>query len=386
MIRWPTVSLAKERAISSRSDTRALRKGLLLAAVALLVVTAVFVGTSLVEAGQLRTLELKGPADISTVEGFSGGTEDLVFRANGREVFASAPNFHDATKPGGIFLVDVDERTVTNVTPPEWLAPGKLQPHGVDLWHGDEGERLFVVNHPGGSAMPEAAGQSGHDAVHAVEIFDVAADGRLRHVRTVSDELFLSPNDVAAVSAESFYVSNDHGYAGGVLRMLEDFGRLSAGNVVFVDASGGARIVWEGTRYANGIQTSADGSSVYLAETTRGTVTWLARDPTSNELTFVSRHDTGTGVDNIDVAADGSLWIGAHPKLLAFLAHSKDPANERSPSEVLRLVPSRDRWQQSIVYLGDGDPLSGSSVAASNGEVVVVGAVFDPRLLVWKTR
>lgn len=372
----------------NRHARRLSRRALLLGALAIcaLVVAGVVLDT-VIDAGELRTLEPTSPADVHVVESFSGGTEDVVFRANGREVFVSAPNFNDASRPGGLFLVDVERRTLRNVTPAEWLAPGKLQPHGLDLWHGAEGERLFVVNHPGGSALPSAAGQSGDEATHSVEIFDVADDGSLRHARTVTHELLLSPNDVAAVGAGAFYVTNDHGYASGLMRTLEDYARLRAGSVVFVDASADgpavAKVVRDDTLYANGIQTSADGRDVYLAETTARTLTWLRRDPSTNELRVVSRHDTGSGVDNVDVAPDGSLWVAGHPKLLTFVAHSKDPRHARAPSEVLRLVPGERQWTQTVVYLSEGDPLSASSVAASNGAVVVVGAVFDARVMLF---
>lgn len=366
----------------SRRVTRALQA--VLALVALVVVG--FVVKTLADAGTFRSLTPLAPPGVAVIEGFSGGTEDVVFRPGGAQAFVSVPRFDDPSAPGAIALLDVEERRFRDVTPPEWRAPGKLQPHGLDLWRDERGERLFVVNHPGGSALPDASGSSGDGAVHTVEIFDVAEDGSLRHARTVKSALFTSPNDVAAVGPSSFYLSNDHGYAGGWLRALEDFAPLSLGKLLFVDERGQATVVHEGTRYANGVQTSADGRTLYLAETVDGKVTTFARDPATNALTVTGVHDAGTGVDNIDVAPDGSLLIGAHPKLLAFLSHAKDPGSARAPSEVVRLVPTGDGFTQTTLYLGEGDPLSASSVAATNGEVIVVGAVFDPRVLVFEVK
>lgn len=363
---------------------RRVRRPLVVTAAALAALMALFLGKTLADAGTFRALAPVTPADLAVVEGFAGGSEDVVFRADGRRAFVSVQSFLDPTKPGAIVLLDVETRSLREVTPPEWRAPGKLQPHGIDLWRDDDGERLFVVNHPGGSALPEAAGQSGYDALHTVEIFDVDADGSLTHARTVTHALFVSPNDVAAVGPSSFYLSNDHGHAGGWLRALEDLAPLYAGTVVYVDERGDARVVHEGTRYANGIATSRDGRVLYLAETTEGTVTSFARDPSTNALTVTHVHDTDTGVDNVDVAPDGSLLVGCHPKLLAFLAHAKDPPRVRAPSEVIRLIPRDDGgFTQSTLYLSEGHPLSASSVAATNGSVVVVGAVFDPRVLVF---
>lgn len=348
---------------------------------------AFVVGRTLVNAGVFRALEPVTPPDVAVIEGFPGGTEDVVFRANGKEAFVSVQSFLDPSRPGAIVLLDVEKRTFRDVTPPAWRAPGKLQPHGIDLWRQEGAERLFVVNHPGGSALPSNAGQTGHGAVHTVEVFDVAEDGSLTHTETVRHELFTSPNDVAAAGPSSFYVSNDHGYAGGWLRSIEDFAPLYAGTVVFVDERGAAKVVHEGTRYANGIAVSHDGGTLYLAETTEAKLTSFTRDPATNELTRAAVHDAGTGVDNIDVAPDGSLLIGAHPKLLGFLSHAKDPPTRRAPSEIIRLVPREGGgFTQKTLYLSEGDPLSASSVAATNGEVIVVGAVFDPRLLVFRMR
>lgn len=363
---------------------RVVTRSLLLVAGVLGALVVLIVGKTLLDAGVFRTLSPVTPPDVTVIEGFPGGTEDVIFRAGGREAFVSVQDFLDPSRPGGIMLLDVEQRTFREVTPGEWRLPGKLQPHGIDLWRGEGVERLFVVNHPGGSALPERVGQSGHDAIHTVEIFDVAEDGSLTHARTLRHELFVSPNDVAAVGPSSFYLSNDHGHAGGWLRAIEDYAPLYAGTVVFADESGDARVVHEGTRYANGIKASLDGRTLYLAETTEGTITSFARDPRTNELTRAAVHDTGTGVDNIDVAPDGSLLVGAHPKLLRFLSHASDPVKARAPSEIIQLTPQEGGgFAQTTLYLSEGDPLSASSVGATNGSVVVVGAVFDRRLLVF---
>ena len=106
------------------------------------------------------------------------------------------------------------------------------------------------------------------------------------------------------------------------------------------------------------------------------------RDIESGDLTLRDTVKLGTGADNIEIDADGSLWIGAHPKLLTFVKHAKDQSLP-SPSQVLRIrVSPEGDYKVDEIYLEDGTTLPGSSVAAVYGNKVLVGGVFAPRFLV----
>lgn len=156
---------------------------------------------------------------------------------------------------------------------------------------------------------------------------------------------------------------------------------MPLGNVVFFDGSAFEE-VYDGTRYANGINTRPDGGEVYLAETIGRTIKMFSRDGQTGELTLEHTVEADTGVDNIDVDQDGVLWVAAHPKMLDFLGHMSDP-DARSASQVLRLEPGESgAWQQTEVYLNDGDPISGSAVGAVHGDQLVIGPVFDRRVVV----
>jgi arylesterase/paraoxonase len=137
----------------------------------------------------------------------------------------------------------------------------------------------------------------------------------------------------------------------------------------------------DGIAYANGINLSPDGRTVYVASPTGLAVHVYARDPNSGSLSFVESIDAGSGVDNIEVDEDGNLWIGSHPKLLRFRAHATDP-NELSPSQVLRISRGPEgSYVVSEVYLDLGDELSASSVAAVRGDRLLIGGIFDPHFL-----
>jgi arylesterase/paraoxonase len=101
-------------------------------------------------------------------------------------------------------------------------------------------------------------------------------------------------------------------------------------------------------------------------------------DPLSGTLSPKGRIEIGSGVDNIDVDADGRLWVAAHPKLLTFVRHASDPA-VFSPSQVFRIDPASRRVEE--VYLDLGSGISGSSVAAFRDGRMLIGTVFDPKFL-----
>ena len=75
------------------------------------------------------------------------------------------------------------------------------------------------------------------------------------------------------------------------------------------------------------------------------------------------------------------MWIGCHPKLLTFVKYSKDP-QALSPSQVIKVTQtSPGQYDVTEIYLDNGRPLSGSSVAAVFKDKLLIGSVFDERFL-----
>jgi arylesterase/paraoxonase len=189
-----------------------------------------------------------------------------------------------------------------------------------------------------------------------------------------------SPNDVLAVGDNAFYSTNDHGSDTGLGKMAEDYLQLARSYVVFYDGEK-FRIVAEGLGYANGINMSPDGQTVYVAATVGQKIYVYDRDRTTGDLSRRTVIEAGTGVDNIEIDRQGDLWIGSHPKLLTFVKHSKDP-EVLSPSQVIK-VEKKASGQYEIreIYMNNGKPLSGSSVAAVFEDYLLIGAVFEERFL-----
>ena len=244
--------------------------------------------------------------------------------------------------------------------------PHQLNPHGIGWWMAPNGDlSLLVVNH--------------REDGHFVEIFDYRG-GKLVHRQSVSDALMHSPNDVIPVGPEAFYVTNDHGNATELGRMAEEYLQLARSYVLYYDGKT-FRKVAEGLAYANGIITSPDGRTVYVAATVGQKIYVYDRDLNTGDLTRRSIIEAGTGVDNIEIDQRGDLWIGCHPKLLTFVKYSKNPG-ALSPSQVIKVTQnSPGQYNVKEIYLDNGRPLSGSSVAAVFKDKLLIGSVFDERFL-----
>tara|TARA_R110002110_G_scaffold183726_2_gene390426 strand:+ start:826 stop:1920 length:1095 start_codon:yes stop_codon:yes gene_type:complete len=341
---------------------------------ALVVIVGVLIWRSLSASGYFTGIRQEIAANCSTIQAVPGPEDIVIDRARGlayvsaydrRAVNSGTPGA-DAVR-GGIYAIDLNapqaDWALYPVTPAE---PADFRPHGISLYIGPDGaRRLFAVNHPARGG-------------ERVEIFNVDGEGGLVHVKSVASPLFASLNDVLGVGPDAFYATNDHGRAGNFGRAIDDALLLRNANVVYFDGNH-ATVAADRISYPNGINMSPDGKTVYVASTLGMSLHIYARDEKTGALEGIDNARLGTGVDNIDVQADGTLLIGAHPKLLAFLRHASDPA-ALSPSQVVRVEP--DSKKAATIYLNLGEEISGISVAAGYGDIMLLGQVFEPRILV----
>lgn len=328
---------------------------------ALVVVAGVFFFWVLVRTGELRSLEPLAVGDCTLVEE-AVGAEDLTIHRGGDTAFVSSLDrralIAGEAVNGKIYAYELATRALTDVTPEK---PAVFRPHGLSLYQDGNDLILFVVNHPGGD--------------HAVEILRFG-DDRFEHVKTVTDELLVSPNDLVAVGPRAFYATNDHGAAAGFGRFSEDALGLARGSVVYWNGETMTRVA-EGIAYANGIAASRFGREVYVAGTTRGVLYVFTRDLDTGALGEPFEIALGSGPDNLSVDRHGMLWVAAHPKLLTHFRYRHGRA-ERSPSQVLWVDTdmATDPPLRSV-YLDPGDQISASSVAAPYGSRLLIGSVYE---------
>ncbi|MEQ1931835.1 MAG: SMP-30/gluconolactonase/LRE family protein [Parvularculaceae bacterium] len=292
------------------------------------------------------------------------GTEDVTIDPDTEIAFVSADDRRaDPPRQGGVYAFNTDAPdTVVKVSADDF---GEFHPHGISLWRGPGGEkRLFVINHA-------SDGQK-------VEIFDVGQGGALTHAETVAFPAMTSPNDVLAVGPRQFYATNDRGYRDGLMSTLEGYLALPFASLVYFDGEKGEKVV-EGLVFANGVNRSRDGAAVYVSEFLKRRINVYTRDPASGALTLKKRLPVMTNPDNIEVARDGGLWIGGHPKVFEFLKHARDPSHP-APSHVVRVYPHTGENKE--FFIDTKGRLNASSVGAVWDETLIVGSVFDDHVMV----
>ena len=336
--------------------------------------------STLINAGVFKTIEPLNTEMCSVIEANMNGqpltrggetklsgAEDITFIPGTNQALVSAYDRRievadaKAAIQGAIYLYDLDTKSFTKISP----LLTDFKPHGISLYTDKKGVmRLFVVDHA--------------NEKHQIQIFEFK-EQTLTLVKTISHESIDSPNDIHAVGPEQFYVTNDHGFTDGLMRVLEDYLMLPFSNVVYFDGVN-AKEVASGMPYANGINSNQAGDEIYVTSVTSLKLHMYHRDVRSNELSLYKSINTGTGIDNIEVDENGDLWLGAHPQLLKFAAHAKDK-DKRSASEVLKVTISDGSYDVKTVYRNTGQPLSGSSVAAVKVNRLLIGSVFDPMIL-----
>ena len=269
-------------------------------------------------------------------------------------------------------------------------AANDFRPHGIDLFVTQDGRRtLFVVNH--GRIR---VGKDLEDG-HSVEIFDLSLGAFLHRgpLGTVRDPLIASPNDVAAAGRAEFYVTNDHGAGGRLARTAEDLFRMRRGTVVHYDGAKpeGARLrtVARGLLYPNGIALSADRRTLYVAATRDAAVHVF--DVRSDGMTTPREAPDRTvalkfGPDNLAWDRRGRLLVAGHPDLARFTIYALTGdfriGVRTAPSEVARLDLAATPVRIEPLYRDDGGQISGASVAAATNGTLLVGSVYDDRIVV----
>ena len=343
------------------------------AIITLLIIAVILVGLgakTFYDAGEFKEITPHFNGQVKTIAGVLS-SEDISIHPQTAMAFISSDDRrahrseNSQARQGAIFGFNLNatEPRLVNLTAD---FSKELNPHGLGWWMAKNGDlSIFVVNHR----------RDGH----FVEIFDYR-DGKLVHRQSVSGALMHSPNDVLPVGPTAFYVTNDHGNSTVLGRMAEEYLQLARSYVLYYDGKN-FRKAAGALAYANGINLSLDGRTVYVTATVGQEIYLYDRDLNTGDLSLRRTIVAGTGVDNIEIDQKGNLWIGCHPKLLTFVNYSKNP-EVLSPSQVIK-VENRASGQYEIkeVYISNGQPLSGSSVAAVFEDTLLIGSAFDERFL-----
>ena len=346
-------------------------KRILQVSVALLVLGTLATVWLMARGGAFKTIENSFAGGACSALPLTGSAEDIQPDRERNIVYLSLLDRRGLVRgeapQGDILRVDLSEPELMAV-PALRDRPAHFRPHGLSLYIDGEGTRhLFVINHPADRASePER-----------VELFREVAPGEFTHVRTFSDPLMISPNDIVAVGPQQFYVANDKVSGGALAAALQQFG-IGGSPLVYV-AGDQAEVVSGNIASGGGISVSNDLRQVYVAETSAQRLRVFERAG-GGAVTELARIPLGTSPDNIDVAPDGSLWIGAHANVFALIQHFT--AEKPAPSQVLRVV-LRDGGTADIeqVYLNTGEAISASSVGVQIDGRLLIGSITERKIL-----
>lgn len=314
---------------------------------------------------QFEEIEEAGALACQPVVGITGAY-DVAAVPNSNVAFLSVYDERDKALRGEIVRFDFDNP----LDDTSWRdrtrgRPVVFKPGGIDLYEerlpsGALQQRLFVVNHAG----PE------------ILAFDIDETGNLVMAGRFDDDRLTSPNDLVATGLNSFYVTNDTA-AGrqSVQGKAEFLLGLATGSVLHFDGDDWDVAV-DGLKFPNGIAIGPDGLNLYVAEMRGEALKHYIRDLGTDALEFRERIPLGSFPNNLSVAADGSVLVGAVPQPFAYKAFTAG-LNDTAPSQVLKITSG----VVETLFQDTGRKLSAASSAAQVGDRTVIGSAGDRKFL-----
>ena len=309
-----------------------------------------------------------GPID----EHFDGECEEIPLAGSGEDILVDRERGFayvsvldrggvargESIPDGTIVRLDLNEASPTP-QPALISQPDEFRPHGMSLFIDGEGQRhLFMINHPENRGVDE----------ELVEHYLEAEPGRFAYVETYRSPQVVRPNDLVAVGAQQVYVAQDTGQS----RDAPEFTEL-----VYFDGGEG-RVVADDLRSGGGINVSNDGSTIYVAETNAQAIRVFSRNPADGSLTETGSLPLGGAPDNVDVAEDGSLWVGAHSNLAALIMHFIIGTD--APTQIIRVQPDDGTIEE--IYLNSGAEISTGSVGATHEDLLLIGSITAKKVLI----
>ncbi|GAA5888501.1 hypothetical protein JCM16303_002192 [Sporobolomyces ruberrimus] len=197
--------------------------------------------------------------------------------------------------------------------------------HGIEGYLHPDGETLsiFVISHRPRINRTEGA-DLGADSV--IEIFEAQrGKSHAKLVRTVRNDLIVTPNNLVATGPRSFYVSNDHRRKVHWTRNLEMV-HSEPSSIVHCDASrpedheDDCIVAIDGLKYPNGIARVPNSSTLFVASTMTGEITTYEIQADYTLFPLPAKITLNRPIDNIHVSPrTGALYASTFPKMLKFM-------------------------------------------------------------------
>jgi arylesterase/paraoxonase len=282
------------------------------------------------------------------------GAEDIVLSRKLNRIFVSAMDRRTTNAIGGLWALDPESLRYQKIRLDNYTFAG-FHPHGISLLETDQDTYLFVINHL---------------EKHYVDVFKMIDPFTMRLIKRYSHNLFISPNDLVAVSPDEFYITNDHGSSGMAGKTMEDLLMLKWSNVVHVKKDDYKTVI-SGLSYGNGIDVSADKKLLYVAETVGEAVSVYDRET----LKLISKTDVWSGADNLFIDGE-DIYVASHPKLFSFVMMAAK-LTPFAPTQIQRVFKQDGVTKWENIYLNLGSDVSDASTGIIYKNRLFMGSVFD---------
>ncbi|KAJ5592966.1 hypothetical protein N7537_009870 [Penicillium hordei] len=289
------------------------------------------------------------------------------------------------TAQGSIHVVDPKTMKSTRLAFENFQGP--FVTHGIDVIEDPEQSNavyIYAVNHLSNPAYFEAGEPKDvPKAQSQIELFHhILNSDSIRHVRSINHPLIKTPNDIYATSPVSFYVTNDHFYREGPMRLIEDVWRSAKwSNIIHVQiadlASKGAPIeasvALTGLWNNNGLGHGRTDNEVIICSAMGGEMFLATRHESNHSISIDTSVSFSSLADNPSYYHDpystdshdasGFLTAGVS-QAIHLVANSKEP-NALDPIQVwYATLDSRTGvWEKKVLFEDDGSRLRTASAA-----------------------
>jgi hypothetical protein len=279
--------------------------------------------------------------------------------------------------------------------------PGPFTAHGIDVWSPKDDPNsifIFAVNHLPSPAYADGESNDVPKARSTIEIFHhVAGMSEARHLRSIWHPLIRTPNDILARDSHTFYVTNEHYYREGHMRLFEDIAYQHLApwtDLVHIEVSDlhtkndsesvNATVAIKGLHSNNGLARGRHNDEFLIARAAAGVLV-LAEPAPYPHLKVTESIQLSSTIDNPSYFADpyvSETGRDASGFVLGGLARAALFPDGKDPVMVWLVQPNaeddqggntkaKERWTQRLIFQDDGTTIRSTSTA--------VLVAIDPR-------
>ncbi|CAF3443277.1 unnamed protein product [Rotaria socialis] len=353
-------------------------------------IIAAFIGKYLVDLGLFRQIETKGLNKCRLM--IPSGGEDLAFEdlvidygksiaylaGDYRALWLNSYNLSDAKdkKRGKIYMFDIEAETFKELHLKNYPFE-HFHPLGVNLLKG-KNDRLYMTNYR----------MNNGEIIGSVEIFEIDSTNgdQIKWIDSVVNPLFTAPDDVLVIDENAFYITNVYHHTKDksvLMHTFEVFTKRPWTDLLLCSKTNRWKcsVIVDSIILANGIASSLDRKTIYVASSIEKRVRVYQRHAENNSLTYTQSLYAPFLVDNINVDSYDQLSVAGHPKAIEFFLHVANPSKYLAPCEVILFRNPKSSSTYETLLLTRGELLSASTIGALYEKHLLVGGLLDPGIL-----